>query len=213
VISNTTFATCSGSGTGSFCATAPSPVVNLLSVVTGPPKQVVLSVQSTGGLSSVVVNTPPTTNATVVISPFDPGTTQAVGVTATKINQSNSSVIELTVIDLCGHTTVFDPVFATITIPKFNSPVTRKLEFNHREAASFNGIGHTEGVVLLQNDTPGVESLVIRVNGSEFRTHLTNGESKRINISSALIHGSNTITIVAVGRPNSSVDLSISDGK
>jgi len=213
VISNTTFATCSGSGSGSFCSTAPSPVVTLMSVITGPPKQVVLSVQSTGGLSSVAVNTPPTTNATVVISPFDPGTTSAVGVTATKIDQSSSSVIEITVTDLCGHTTVFDPVFATITIPEFNSPVTRKFNFNHREAASFNGIGHTEGVVLLQNDTPGVESLVIRVNGSEFRTHLTNGETKRINISSALIHGSNTVTIVAVGRPNSSVDLSISDGK
>jgi hypothetical protein len=213
VISNTTFATCTGSGSGSSCSSAPSPTVSLLSVTTGPPKQVVLSVQSTGGLSSVVVDTPPTTNATVVISPFDMGATQAVGVTATKINQSASAEIELTVVDLCGHTTVFDPVFATITIPETNSPVTRKFDFNHREVAHFNGVGNTEGIVLLHNDTPGVQSLVIRVNRSEFRTQLSDGEVKKINISSALIHGSNTVTVVAVGRPNSSVDLSISDGK
>ncbi len=213
VISNTTFATCSGSGTGSFCSTAPAPAVSLLSVTTGPPKQVVLSVQSTGGLSSVMVDTPPTTNATVIVSPFDDGTTQAVGVTATKINQSASSEVELTVIDLCGHTTVFDPVFATITIPGTNSQATGNFKFNHREVAHFGGVGNAEGIVLLQNDRPGVKSLVIRVNGSEFKTRLTDGEAKKIDISSALHHGSNTATIIAVGRPNSSVDLSISDGK
>jgi len=213
VISNTTYATCSGSTSGSFCSPAPSPAVTLMSVTTGPPKQVVLSVQSTGGLSSVIVDTPPTTNATVAILPFDSGTTQALGVTATKINQSASAEIELTVVDLCGHTTVFDPVFATITIPRFNSPVTRSFNFNHREVAHFNGVGHTEGIVLLHNDTPGVQSLLIRVNRSEFRTKLSDGEVKKIDISSALIHGSNTVTVVAIGRPNGSVDLSISDGK
>ena len=184
-----------------------------MSVTTGPPKQVVLSVQSSGGLSSVIVDTPPTTNATVAILPFDIGTTQALGVTATKIDQSASAEIEITVVDLCGNTTVFDPVFATITIPEFNSPVTRSFKFNHREVAHFNGIGHTEGIVLLHNDTPGVQSLLIRVNRSEFRTQLLDGEVKKIDISSALIHGSNAVTVVAVGHPNSSVDLSISDGK
>jgi len=184
-----------------------------MSVTSGPPKQVVLSVQSAGGLSSVIVDTPPTTNATVTILPFDIGTTQALGVTATKIDQSISAVIELTVIDLCGHTTVFDPVFATITIPEKNSQVTRKFNFNHREVAHFNGIGNTEGMIFLQNDTPGVNMLVIRVNRREFRTQLSDGQIKKIDISSALFHGSNQVTIFAVGRPNSSVDLSISDGK
>jgi hypothetical protein len=213
VISNTTYATCSGSTSGSFCSTVTAPVVTLVSETAGPPKQVVLSVQAAGGLASVVVDTPPTTNATVGILPFDYGTTQTLGVTATKVNQSESSEIELTVTDLCGNTIVFDPVFATITIPESNSPVTQKFNFNHREVASFGGISRAEGVVLLQNDTPGVDSLLIKVNGSEFRTRLTNGETKRINISSALVHGSNTVTVVAVGRPNSSVDLTISDGK
>jgi len=217
VISNTTFATCSGSGSGSFCSTAPSPTVSLVSVTTGPPKQVVLSVQSAGGLTSVVVNTPPTRNATVSILPFDNGTTQALGVTATKIDQSASAVIELTVTDLCGHTTVFDPVLATITIPaagpRSRLPHVAKFDFDHWEVARFDGIGHTEGIVFLQNDTPGVESLVITVNGTQFRTKLSDGKSKKIDISSALFHGTNKVTIAAFGDRGSSVDLSISDGK
>ena len=217
VSSNTTFATFSGSGSGSFCSTAPSPTVALVSVTPGPPKQVVLSVQAAGGLSSVFVNTPPTTNATVSILPFDSGTTQALGVTATKIDQSASAVIELTVIDLCGNTTVFDPVFATITIPgaglRSRSHHVAKFDFDHWEVASFNGIGHTEGILFLQNDTPGVESLVITVNGTQFRTKLSDGKSKKIDISSALVQGTNKVTIAAFGDRGSSVDLSISDGK
>ena len=143
----------------------------------------------------MVVNTPPTTNATVVISPFDQGTTLAVGVTAIKINQSATAVVALTVTDLCGHTTVFDPVFATITIlaVDFDSAAgsistshhAELFDFDHWEAVRFDGIGRTEGHVFLQNGTPGVESLVIRVNGSEFKTRLSGGETKKINISSA----------------------------
>jgi len=161
----------------------------------------------------VVANTPPTTNATVAIPSFDTGTTLALGVTATKINQSASAVVELTVTDLCGHTTVFDPVFATIAIRAPSSHHSEQFNFNHREVARFDGIGHTEGKVLLQNDTPGVALLVISVNGSEFRTHLSNGETKSIDISSALFHGGNTVTVAASGSPGSSVDLTISDGK
>ena len=161
----------------------------------------------------MVVNTPPTTNATVVIPSFDNGTTQVLGVTATKIDQSTSAVVELTVTDLLGNTTVFDPVFATITIPASKSHHAEGFNFNHRELARFDGIGHTEGKVLLQNDTPGVALLVIRVNGSVFRTHLSDGQTKKIDISSALFHGTNTVTVAAFGHPGSSVDLTISDGK
>ena len=98
-------------------------------------KQVVLSVLAAGGLFSVVVNAPPTANATVSVPAFDRGSTQALGVTATKVNQSASAVVELTVTDLSGHVTVFDPVFATITIPPFRSNHTKQLDFHHREVA------------------------------------------------------------------------------
>jgi len=211
VVSNTTFATCSGS-TGS-CSTTASPTVTVTTQTAGPPKQVVFSVQASGGLFSLVANTPPTTNATVAIPTFDSGTTMALGVTATKINQSQSSVVELTVVDLCGHTTVFDPVFATITIPASTSQHAAEFNFNHREVTHFNGISRAEGMVLLHNDTPGVSLLIIRVNGSEFRTRLLDGQTKKLDISSALVHGSNTVRVAVTGNPGSSVDLTIADGK
>jgi hypothetical protein len=186
-------------------------------VTAGPPKQVVFSIQAPAGLFSVVSNAPPTTNATVVIPPFDHGTTTALGVTATKINQSASAVVELTVTDLCGKTTVFDPVFATITIPVvgFRSQLRHvaRFDFDHWVVAHFDGIVRAEGIVFLQNDTPGVESVVIIVNGRLFRTQLADGKTKKIDISSALFHGTNTVTIAAFGDRGSSVDLAISDGK
>ena len=219
--SNTTNATCSDSN-----STAPFPTVTLATITPGPPKQVVFTLQAPAGLFSVVADTPPTTNATVFIPPFDNGTTQALlGITATKIDQSASAVVQLTVTDLFGHTTVFDPVFATITIPgtavdsdsdsKSNSKShhTEEFNFNHREVVRFDGIGPTEGIVFLLNGAPGVESLVIRVNGSRFRTQLADGKTQKINISSALRHGTNTVTVAAFGDPGSSVDLTISDGK
>jgi hypothetical protein len=225
-VSNTAFATCSGSVAG--CSTSPSPTIALASVSQGPPKQVALTVQSPGGLTSVAANTPPTTNATVDISAFGNGTTQAVGVTATKINQSQSAVVELTATDLCGHVTTFDPVSATITIPasKVHHPDeefnldhrelarfdAEEFNFNHWETARFDGIGRTEGMVLLQNNTPGVELLVISVNGTEFRTHLSDGETEKIDISSALFHGANVVSVAVFGHPKSSVDLTIFDG-
>jgi len=217
VVSNTTYATCSGSTSGAFCSTSPSPTVNVTAVTAGPPKQVVFSVQAPAGLFSVVANTPPTTNATVLIPQFDDGSTLALGVTATKIDQSASAVVELTVTDLCGKTTVFDPVFATITIPVggFRSQLhhVAQFDFDHWVVAHFDGIVRAEGIVFLQNDTPGVESLVITVNGKKFRTQLSDGKAKKIDISSALFHGTNTVTIAAFGDRGSSVDLSISDGK
>jgi Ice-binding-like len=215
-----TFATCSGSAT-SGCPTA-NPTVTVVAVTKGPPREAFFSVQAPGGLFSLVADTPPTTNATVIIPAFDQGTTLALGgVTAIVINQSARAVVELTVTDLCGNTTVLDPVFATITIPA-SKPHYRaeksqhhaeKFDFDHWEGARFDGIGHTEGIVLLQNDTPGVESLVITVNGSQFRTQLSDGQTKKINISSALFHGTNTVRVAVFGDPGSSVDLTISDGK
>jgi hypothetical protein len=207
--SNTTNAKCSNS-------TSTPPTVTLATMIPGPPKQVVFSVQAPGsGLFSVVVNT--ATNATVVIPLFDKGTTQVLGVTATKNIASAPSVVELTVTDVFGHTTIFDPVSATITIPAAahsdsKSHHAEKFDFDHWEVARFDGIGHTEGMVFLLNGTHGVESLVIRVNGSQFRTQLSDGETKKIDISSALFHGTNAVRVAVFGDPGSSVDLTISDG-
>jgi hypothetical protein len=220
ITSNNTFVTCSGSVRG--CLTEPPPTVAVVAVTTGSPKQVIFRITAPGGLFSVVVNTPPTTNATVPIPPFDFGTILAVGVTATKINQSLSAVVKLTVTDLCDHTTTFDPVFATITIPAADSGYAgdsdskshhaNKLDFDQWVVARIDGVGYTEGKVTLQNDTPGVEFLVITVNGSQFRTQLSDGKTKYLDISSALFpHGVNKVKVAAYGDSGSSVDLMFSE--
>jgi Ice-binding-like len=202
-----------GPGT-SFCSTALSPAGTLMNVTPGPPKQVIFSVLAKGGLFSIVADTPPTINASVFIpTQFDLGTTQALGVIATKIDPSAPSVVELTIIDLCGKVASFDPVSATITIPSVESIHGEGFDFKHREVARFDGIARTEGTVLLQNSTPGVGLLVIRVNGLAFRTHLLGGQTKKLDISSALFHGTNKVTVAAFGSPGSSVDLTIYDGK
>jgi hypothetical protein len=53
---------------------------------------------------------------------------------------------------------------------------------------------------------------VISVNGSQFATYLSDGQTKKLDISSALFHGVNTVRVAAFGDPGSSVDLTISDG-
>jgi type VI secretion system secreted protein VgrG len=187
------------------------PTVAVVNVIPGPPVQVVLSLQDTGsGLGTVIVTT--STNATTLVAPFVSGTTDTVGVTATKINQTESSIIELTVTDVAGNVTVFDPVAATITISASRSH-TRELAFNHRQVASFGGIARTEGTVLIHNGTPGVERLVFSVNGRQFQTSLSDGQSAKLDISSALFFGTNTVRVTAFGDPNSSADLLISDSE
>lgn len=202
VVSNTSTVTFvplpPGSTTTSFCKKAAAPVVSYVTL-TGPPAEVVLSVLASGGLSTVKVTT---TNATSFVPPFDIGTTLTLtGITAIKTNQSESAEVTLTATDLCNHSTVFDPLVATITIPGSNS--------HAEEVVHFNGITPGEGAVLLQNGTHGVNSLVISVNRSEFKTELSDGETKTLDIASALYKGDNTITVTAFGKPNSSVVLTI----
>jgi hypothetical protein len=58
-----------------------------------------------------------------------------------------------------------------------------------------------------------VESLVITVNGTKFKTQLSDGQTKKLDISSALFHGTNKVRVAVFGDSGSSLDLTISDGK
>ncbi|HCV42806.1 MAG TPA: hypothetical protein DGH68_04940, partial [Bacteroidetes bacterium] len=86
----------------------------LTGVIPGPPKQILVTVQDIGsGLSSIVPVT--LTNATMSVAPFTVGTTSAVLVTATKINQALSATIVLRSTDVAGNSVVCDPVYTTIS--------------------------------------------------------------------------------------------------
>jgi hypothetical protein len=182
------------------------PTLSLVTIVPGPPKQIIFSTQDTGsGLASVVVNI--STNATVAIPTFVSGTTDTLGITATKIDQAANAVVMITATDVAGNVTVFDPVYATITIPPSRS---RNVDLPY--TVHFGGIPAIEGHILIRNGAPGVTRLVFKVNGKVFEANrLTDGVTRTLDIFSALHRGNNHIKVTAYGEPNSTVDILISE--
>jgi hypothetical protein len=84
------------------------PTCQLTATITGPPKQIQITVQAAGGLGTVV----PTANdnASINIPSFTAGTTSPVVVTATKVNQSAGSHVALHVTALSGGSVDCDPL-------------------------------------------------------------------------------------------------------
>jgi hypothetical protein len=81
----------------------------LTSTVAGPPKQIQITAQASGGLASIQVLD--STNAATVVPPFTVGTTGAVVVTSTKIVQSSGSHVALRLTDSSGATLACDPLW------------------------------------------------------------------------------------------------------
>ena len=99
------------------CVTAPPPQCldqappscALTNVIKGPPKQLKITVQDSGsGLASVVVTE--TVNAVTIVPAFTFGSTAALVVTATKVNQSLGAQVALRITDACGNVTSCDPL-------------------------------------------------------------------------------------------------------
>ena len=89
----------------------------LTDIVNGPPKQIMITMQDVSpGLKTIQLTS--STNATVAIPSFVAGTTSPVVVTATKINQSESSDVAFTISSMSGATASCDPVDYTATIEK-----------------------------------------------------------------------------------------------
>jgi hypothetical protein len=76
----------------------------LTAEIPGPPKQIQVVVQDTSsGIRSIATKT---TNATVVVEQFTAGTTQAILITATKIEPAGGATLALTITDGAGKQTV-----------------------------------------------------------------------------------------------------------
>jgi hypothetical protein len=165
------------------CTDLTPPTVALTAVIVGPPKQLEITVQATNGLASIV--TIQATNADVSIPLFAPGTTSPVVVTATKINQSQDSVVALKATDLCGNVTIADPVDFTIAANK---------------TVTVTAIPRDEHFVTIVND--GLQRLIITVNGNDDRgiwVWLKPNETRTIDIGKAMTRKNNTITFEATG--------------
>ena len=82
----------------------------LTATIAGPPtKQIQITISSTVGLGSVVVDT--STNATTPVPAFTVGSTTPIVVTATKTDQTAGSQVAITVTDTAGTVTKCDPVW------------------------------------------------------------------------------------------------------
>jgi hypothetical protein len=178
------------------------PTCVIKQVINGPPKQLIIKTQDTGsGLKTIVVNT--STNANTVVPPFAPGTTDEVDVTSTKINQSQNSVVKLTVTDVAGNVTVCDPVLSSVAIRRAGQPSRQ----------TYTHLARSESKVRLINSKPGIRTVALRVNGHALKQlRLASGQTRSVNVARWMRRGNNnTITVVARGAVGTSATILISD--
>lgn len=192
-----------GAGTSLTQVADALPSCQLTGTIPGPPKQIQITAQEgNSGLRSIVVNT--STNATVNVPAFTSGTTSPVVVTATKLNQTQTSIVRLTVTDVAGRQTTCDPVLATVG----SRGATRTLRIS--------GVSDTERFITVLNGSPGLRSLAVFVDGKRVRTlrGLRSGKHLTLNIAAALHIGThNTVTFRGTGRRHASADVLIADSR
>jgi hypothetical protein len=171
-------------------------------VIAGPPTQLVVTVQdSDSGLASIVVTQ--SDNADTPVPPFTVGTTDPVTITATKIDQSRSAHVAMTVTDVAGNSITCDPVISLVQRSLGSDP-----------QGTNTGIPQAENKVLVMNGAPGLRNLEAVVNGIRFKvTGLKDGENRTIDVSSAMRAGDdNVITVKGHGPKGGSAMIVVSDG-
>lgn len=141
-------------------------------------------------------------NATVNVPAFSAGTNDEVIVIATKIDQGNSSRVELEVSDVAGNVTVCDPV---------DVDIDRDTGKPHNQVLT--DVPEAEHWVDIHNASPGIKNLVIYVNGEKFHASgLKDDETRTIDVASAMRPGNdNTIRLEARGKPGGSAWVLIHD--
>jgi hypothetical protein len=176
------------------------PACNMTAVITGPPKQLTVTVQDTGsGLQSVVVTE--NANVSVAIPSFAVGTTSPVIVTATKVDQSSGSSFALRVTDVAGNVTNCDPAMLDVG----SEPGMHRVQTAHH-------VSKGESNVTIYNQTPGLTQLTLIVDGKRLQVdNLTDGEQRTVDASSLMRRGSNTVTIIAQGKSHGSAIVLLSD--
>jgi hypothetical protein len=174
----------------------------VLQFLNGPPAQVVATLQDTAtGLASIVVTQ--SENADTPVPPFTVGTTDPVVVTATKIDQSQRSRVELVATDLAGNQMVCDPIQALVSRDE-----------GRPETQAFRDVPRVEDKVTIMNGTPGLKKVEITVNGVKFKVKdLANGDSTMIDVASAMHDGEdNVVSVKGTGKKDAWANIIIWDG-
>jgi 6-phosphogluconolactonase (cycloisomerase 2 family) len=153
----------------------PTPSCQVSQIVTGPPKQLIVAMQDTSsGLQSI--NLVDSVNASVNVPAFSPGTTSQVLVTATKVDQTQSSDVAFQVTNMAGLTISCDPVDFTLRLD------------GSTERHVFRSVSPAEHYIRITNGTPGVRQMTFFVNGHSFPVPaLQNGETYSLDIGSAML--------------------------
>ncbi len=177
-----------------------APSCRLTSIVNGPPKQLIVTMQdAASGLQTIQVAA--AVNTTVSIPSFTVGATTPVTVTATKVNQSQSSEVAFTVTNTAGKSTSCDPVDFTAQIE------------NRMETHAFRSLSSSEHYVRIVNGKPGLRRIAFRVNGTLLpESHLADGETAVLDIGPAMHEGQNNIVLLhASGKAGASAYILIGD--
>lgn len=142
--------------------------------------------------------------ATVSIPNFTPGTNSVVNFTATESGWS--SYVKFQLSDVAGNTSLIDPVFVNASRQP-GPPVPFAVK----------DISPAEGVITIQNGSPGLKNLRITViNGNQSTKFevagLKDDQTEILNIASALPSDGATVTITPLGAPNGSAQLIFASG-
>jgi hypothetical protein len=177
------------------------PSCPIISSVPGPPAQVTVRFQDTGtGLAELLVTK--SENADTVVPPFTVGTNDPVIVTATKIDQTKRSRVEIRATDLAGNVAFCDPIITELVRDEARA-VTQ----------TFTDVPEAEHVVTVWNGNPGFKTIAVTVNGQLFKIKsLSPGEQAQIDIASAMRPGDNAVSLSGKGKKGASATIMLWDG-
>jgi probable HAF family extracellular repeat protein len=175
--------------------TAP-PSISLVNVVLRPPEQAIFSVVDPSGLLTVSATA---SNAMVTVTPFLPGQTTPVTVTATKTDQSAGATVTVYAEDVAGNQASLDPAF--VTVYGSGGPV----------AAPLSDVPSGEHVLTVTNGSPGLNELRILVNQTTVALPLKEGEARSLNLRAWMTFTSNSISFKGDGAANASASVVLRD--
>ncbi len=168
----------------------------------GPPAQIDITVQDAGsGLREVCAAR--TDNAAIVASELGGNSTSPVVITATKIDATKTSYVEIDAEDEAGNLVTCDPVLAEIVRGR-----------GRTKQASYSALDSAEHFVTVENGEPGLDNLEVEVNGVDFHLPgLRAGEQRTLDVLRAMLPGDqNIVTLKSHGKPGSGASVVIWDG-
>lgn len=150
------------------------------------------------GLSNIIWNT--ALNVYLHGHTFTPGTTAPVTFTATKINNSTRSQLDITVVNMVGLRTHCDPIFD---------------ELMAGGTEVYSGVPDNEWAVTILNGSPGLSGVDISVNGNPLTPaprNMADGGVYHLSAQQFMVPGpNNTFVVTPIGAAGGTADIIIAN--